>query len=113
MLSHQRVDDLLKRYDKGTSRISLDKLGVGELNRAIRPKYVHAKLKRILEVEGFSAFRYKYAIGIEPADNDPHASTNRTNREADNSDGLLPKVGCQPRIGLLTKNHLLLGLLVL
>ena len=41
------------------------------------------------------------------------ASTTRTQDEARNSGGMLPMVDNRSRIGLLTKNHLLLMLLVL
>ena len=112
MLPHEKVAELIRIYGKEVSRTPLSKLSVGHLNRAISWKYVHSKLRQILEVEGFSSFRYKYAIAIEPSESDPLASTRRHQEEAANSSGMLPTVDDRAKIGHVTKNHLLLCLLV-
>ena len=96
MLPHEKVTQLVRRYTKGQTRIGLEKLGVGWLNRSVSWKYVHSKLREILEVEGFSAFRYKVCIAVEPDDNDLFASTRRTEEEVKRADGMLPDMGCQP-----------------
>ena len=114
MMPHEKVAELLRVYGKGReSRMPLDDLGVGHLNRAVSCKYVHSRLRLICEVEGFSSFRYKYAIAVEPSDSNPLASTKRTQDEVADSSGMLAKVDNRVRNGLLTKNHLYLGLLVL
>ena len=114
MLPHEKVAFLCKKYAKGpVCVISLDELAVGVLNRAISVKYVHSRLRLILEKEGFSIMRYKHCTAIEPSDADPLASTRRHQEVAANSSGMLAQVDDKPRNGLLTKNHLLLGLLAL
>ena len=114
MLPHEKVAFLCKKYAKGpVCVISLDELAVGVLNRAISVKYVHSRLRLILEKEGFSTMRYKHCTAIEPSEADPLASTRRHQEFAANSSGMLAKVDDKPRNGLLTKNHLLLCLLVL
>ena len=113
MLPHEKVAELIRIYGKGTSRMPLADCGTGHMNRAISWKYVHSRLRLILEVEGFSDFRYKFAIAIEPSDSDPHASTRRTQEEVADSSGMLAKVDNRIKHGFLTKNHLLLALLVL
>jgi hypothetical protein len=111
MMPHERVTELIRVYGKGESRMPLDDLGVGHLNRAVSCKYVHSRLRMILDTEGFSSFRYKYAIAVEPSDSDPLASTKRTQAEVADSSGMLAEVDNRARNGLLTKNHLFLGLL--
>ena len=76
MKPHAKVAELLRLYGKGTNRMLLEDCGVGSMNRAISWKYVHSRLRLILEVEGFSSFRYKFAIGtgrncgiVRPTDN--------------------------------------------
>ena len=108
MLPHEKVAELIRIYGKPASRMPLDDLGTGHLNRAISWKYVHSKLRQILEVEGFSSFRYKFAIAIEPSESDPLASTRRTLEEVANSSGMLAKVDNRSKSGLQTKNHLFL-----
>ena len=97
MLPHEKVAELIRIYGKPASRMPLDDLGTGHLNRAISWKYVHSKLRQIVEVEGFSSFRYKYAIAVEPQDSDPLASTKRTHEEVADSAGMLAKVGNRPK----------------
>ena len=113
MLPHERVSHLVRHYGSREIQIQLKDLGIGDINRSISWKYVHAKLRQIVEVEGFSSFRYKHAIAIEPRDSDPLAASRRIQTEAANSGGMLPTVDDRARYGLLTKNHLLLVLLVL
>ena len=67
----------------------------------------------MIEEDGFSSFRYKVCIAAEPPVGNPLASTLRTQQEATDSDQMLPQVDNRPRLGHLTKNHLLLALLVL
>ena len=113
MLPHEKVAELVRIYGKGTSRMPLDDCGVGHLNRAISCKYVHSRLRLIVEVEGFSSMRYKFAIATEPSESDPLASTKRTQAEVADSSGMLAMVDNRSKNGFLTKNHLLLALLVL
>ena len=70
-MPHEKVAELIRIYGKGQSRIPLEELGVGHMNRAVSSKYVHSRLRLILDVEGFSSFRYKFATAIEPSDSDP------------------------------------------
>ena len=113
MLPSEKVAELVRAYGRGTTRILLEECGVGHMNRSIRWKYVHSRLRMILEVDGFSSFRYKYAIAVEPQDSNLLASTKRTQDEVADSGGRLAMVDKQPKYGYLTKNHLLLALLVL
>ena len=114
MLPNEKVNVLLKSYARGpAAMVPLSRLGVGHLNRAMSWKYVHSKLYQVVEVEGFSVHRYKCAIAVEPPDADPFASTKRNQQEAYNSAGMLPTIDDKERFGLLTKNHLFFGLLVL
>ena len=83
------------------------------MNRAISWKYVHSRLRMILENEGFSNFRYKYAVAIEPQDSQPLASTTRTQHEVAESCGMLAQVDNRSKYGFLTKNHLLLAMQML
>ena len=89
MKPHARVAELIKIYGKPISRILLKDCGVGHMNRAISWKYVHSRLRMILENEGFSNFRYKYAVAVEPQDSQPLASTTRTQHEVAESGGML------------------------
>ena len=84
MLPHERVSNLVKRYGSREVQIPLGDLAIGDINRSISWKYVHAMLRKIVEVEGFSSFRYKHAIVIEQHDSDPLAHTRRTQAEAAN-----------------------------
>ena len=114
MLPSERVQELCRAYGRGQhTRLMIETLGVGHLNRAISWKYVHSRLRTIMDVDGFSSERYKYAIAVEPQSSDTLASTRRTQEEVAEAMGKLAKVDNQPKYGLLTKNHLLLGLLVL
>ena len=114
ILPHEFASNLVAKYNKGLTRVPLEQLGVSRHNRPISFRYVHSKLKKILYEEGFSKMRYQFAIAIEPEDGDKFAANVRTNEEAADSNGMLPTVGVDsPRFGLLTKNHLFLGLLVL
>ena len=114
MLPSEKVQELCRAYARGpATRIMLEQCGVGHHNRSISWKYVHSRLRMILEVDGFSSFRYKYAIAVEPQDSNPLASTERTQDEVADSGGRLAMVDNQPKYGYLTKNHLLLALLVL
>ena len=92
LLPNEKAAELVRIYGKGTSRMPLDDCGTGHMNRAISWKYVHSRLRLIVEVEGFSSFRYKFAIATEPSDSDPLASTRRTQEEVADSSGMLPKV---------------------
>ena len=113
MLPNEKVATLCRAYSNGTAMIPLNRFAVGHLNRAISWKYVHYKLSQIFDVGGFSIFRYKYAVAVEPPDDNPLGSTRRTQEEAFNSSGMLPTVVEREGYGLLTKNHLFLCLLVL
>jgi hypothetical protein len=88
----------------------LSQLGVGSFNRPVSPKYVHHLLRLILDRDGFTRFRYKNAIALEPKPDDPGGATRRTNDEAARSGGLLPIALDGERFHLATKNHLYLGL---
>ena len=61
------------------------------MNRAISGKYCHSKLREILEVEGFSSERYKYAVAAEASEKDPMQNTRRMVQEVEDSAGMLPK----------------------
>ena len=74
---------------------------------------MHSRLRTIMDVDGFSSDRYKYAIAVEPQASDPLASTRRTQEEVAEAQGKLAMVDNQPKYGFLTKNHLLLALLIL
>ena len=50
--------DLLTKYSKGVTRLHLTQLAIGSFNRDISPKYVHHRLQKILNVDGFTRFRY-------------------------------------------------------
>ena len=113
MLPNGKVYTLLKCYGKGTAMVQLSRLGVSHLNRAISRKYVHSKLTQVVDVEGFTIIRYKHCIAVESPDDNLLASTRRNQEEAFNSAGMLPTVDDKERCGLLTKNHLFFGLLVL
>ena len=113
LLPNEKAAELVRIYGKGQSRMLLDDCGTGHLNRAISVKYVHSRLRAILEVEGFSDFRYKFATATEPSDSDPYASTRRMQQEVADSAGMLAKVDNRIKKGFLTKNHLLLGLITL
>ena len=112
-MPHAKVAELLRLYGNGTNRMLLEDCGVGSMNRAISWKYVHSRPRLILEVEGFSSYRYKYAVAMEPQDSNPLASTKRTQEEVAESCGMLAQVDNRSKHGVLTKNHLLLALLVL
>ena len=115
MLPSEIVANLIRIYTRDTTRLALNKCGTGEINRAISWKYVHWLLRKIIEKDGFSSQRYKFAIAIEPSDSDPMASTKRTSQEVNDSNGMLAKVLVDNLAlwGLLTKNHLLLALCIL
>ena len=103
------------KHSLGIQRISLHDLGVASFNRAISPKYVHYLMKRILEQDGFSRFRYKNAIALQP-NPDPEkrlGTYQRTMQEVERSNGLLARVEEKELYALATKNHLFLGLLAL
>ncbi len=70
-------------------RESIWDLDASPLNRAISPKYVHHLMRRILDEEGFSRFRYKCVTAIEPSVDDPLAATLRTNKEVQMANVLL------------------------
>jgi hypothetical protein len=106
-MPHEKVAELIRRYGKGQSRIPLKALGVGHMNRG-----VSSRLRLNIEVEGFSSFRYKFVTAIVPSDSELQASTERTQDEVADSSGMLAKVDNRVKHGLLTKNHLFLGLLV-
>ena len=94
--------------------MSIDNLGIGELNRGISYKYAHALASQVVLEKGFNSLRYKVCIAVKPNSKDPLASTRRTNKEAAASAGKLPFVDPErPRNHLLTKNHLFLVLLIL
>ena len=115
LLPNEKVQALFKAYGKGKDRRPLQQCATSFMNRAISGKYCHSKLREILEVEGFSSERYKYAVAAEPSEKDPMQNTRRMVQEVEDSAGMLPKVvnDKQPLIGFLTKNHLLLAMLIL
>ena len=113
MLPQEKVSLLYSTYAKAVTKRRLTELSVGHLNRAISWKYVHSLLRNILEVDGFSPDRYKYATAVEPPDEDELRDTKRHQNEAEMSGGILAMVDNQRRLGLLTKNHLLCALLLL
>ena len=106
MLPNEVAADLLQRFSKGIRRCRLSELAVGSLNRPISAKYVHHRLRVILEVYGFTKLRYHHATALEPNPADPLAGAKRTNREADMSCGMLPSVTWDGKLELVTKNHL-------
>ena len=112
-LSCELAETTRSKHTRGIERMHLRELGNATFNRAVSPKYVHYLLRRILEVEGFTRFRYKQAIVLRPNPKDPLAVARRTNAEAKRSGGLLAPVAEKPLHGLATKNHLVLGLLAL
>ena len=107
MLPHEKVAELIRRYGKGQFRIPLKALGVGHMNRG-----VSSRLRLNIEVDSFSSSRYKFVTAIVPSDSELQASTERTQDEVADSSGMLAKVDNRVKNGLLTKNHLFLGLLV-
>ena len=115
LLPHEKVQALYKHYGKGRNRWPLHQGATGFMNRAISGKYRHSKLREIVEVEGFSSERYKFAVAAEPSEKDPMQNTRRMLQEVEDSAGMLPKVvnDKQPLNGFLTKNHLLLAMLIL
>ena len=115
LLPNEKVQALFKAYGKGKDRWPLHQCATSFMNRAISGKYCHSKLREILEVEGFSSERYKYAVAVEASEKDPMQNTRRMVQEVEDSAGMLPKVvnDKQPLIGFLTKNHLLLAMLIL
>ena len=73
MLPNEVAADLLSRFTKEIRRCQLHELSVGSFNRPISAKYVHHRLRNILEVDGFTRMRYHHAIAIEPNPADPLA----------------------------------------
>ena len=97
--------EILKEYSLGVQRLPLDRVGVSPLNRPISGKHVHALGRRIVSVEGFCRFRYKYGWCHEPNPADPLEVTRNTNRGA-SCDKLLALVGNTPLYGCFAKTHL-------
>ena len=106
LLPHAKAAELVRQYKKGSRKIKLGELAIGEINRGISWKYCHSLLERILMEEGFSPERYKYAIAAEPRAADPLGSTRRHRQEAEASQGYLPMIDERARPGLSIKNHL-------
>ena len=109
-LSCEVAEQVRGKYSKGVRLVPLKDLGVSTFNRPISPKYVHFLWDHILEKEGFTKYRYKYCIALEPNPQDPLAVARRTNDEVQRSNGLLAPVPDKPLFGRATKNHLCLGL---
>jgi len=102
------AERLRATYSIGIFRKRVEELGVGDFNRAVSPKYVHHLAYNYTEIHGFTRFRYKNAIALEPRPDDPTAAARRTNLEAASSDGLLPTVPLGELLHMATKSHLLL-----
>ena len=106
-MPHEKVAELIRRYGKGQFRIPLKALGVGHMNRG-----VSSRLRLNIEVDSFSSSRYKFVTAIVPSDSELQASTERSQDEVADSSGMLATVDNRVTHGLLTQNHLFLGLLV-
>ena len=113
MLPSQVASVAISKYGRKIQRVPLDQLSVASFNRAISPKYVHHRGLQIMTKDGFATSRYKYCMAFEANPANPLAGANRTNREAESSNGLLPPVTVTPRYELATKNHLWCFLMVL
>ena len=113
MLPNEVAAELMHKYSKGIRRCRLAELSVGSFNRPISTKYVHHRLRTILDVDGFTELRYGQATALEPNPADPLAGARRTNREADMSCGMLPSVLVEDRLELAKNNHVFFGLLCL
>ena len=64
-LACEAAEDVRAKHSRGIRVVPLTDLGVAPFNRSISPKYVHYLFRRFLEKEGFTRFRYKYAIALE------------------------------------------------
>lgn len=107
MLPSEKVQELCRAYARGpATRIMLEQCGVGHHNRSISWKYVHSRLRMIVEVDGFSSLRYKYAIAVEPQDSNLLASTKRTQEEVADSGGRFAMVDNQSQIWLSDQESL-------
>ena len=102
----QAAADVLKRFGKGKQRIPLEQMGISPLNRVISGKHVHMLGRRILSVESFATFRYRFGLCHDWDPQDPLAVANFTNRAA-RRDALLAPVPEVPLYGSFAKSHLL------
>ncbi len=68
-------------------------------------------MRRILDEEGFSRFRYKCVTAIEPSVDNPLAAILRTKKEVQMANGLLAGLPAKKEtLSMKTKKHLFLGL---
>ena len=97
---------VLQKYSLGIRRIPIGDLGQSPLNRRVSGKHMQKVGQRILSVESFQRFRYKYGWCHEPNPNDPLEVARVTN-EVVERDSLLAKVPMKPLFGSIAKTHLL------
>ena len=77
-LSCELAETMRAKHTRGHQRMHLRELGIAPFNRAVSPKYVHYLLRRILEVEGFTKFRY----------NNHSSCSNKSKRENNGGDNI-------------------------
>jgi hypothetical protein len=102
----QQAQKVLQQYSLGVHRLPLDGVGVSPLNRHISGSHVHALGERILTVEGFVVWRYRYGWAHEPNPADPMEVARNTNKVAGVTP-LLVKVPMVALKGSIAKTHLL------
>ena len=98
--------EILKKHSLGIQRIPLKKLGVSPLNRKISGKHVHQLGLRIVSVESFQRYRYKYGWCHEPDPKDLLSVARATNEVA-KRDKLLAPVPMEALFGSFAKTHLM------
>ena len=85
-------------------RVPLTSLGISPLNRPVSGKRVHSLGRRIVSVEGFCLFRYKFGRCHEPNPNDPLEVWRFTDRIA-KRDKLHANVAKAALYGSFAKTH--------
>ena len=98
--------DVLQRYSLGVQRIPLEKLGASPINRKVSGRHVHRIGRRIISVEGFQRYRYKYGWCHQWNPADPLSVARHTNELA-KVDPLLARVPEVPLYGSFAKTHLM------
>ena len=103
----------MQHLAKGVRRVPLHQMACHPCNRGgmgVTGKHAHAVARRIVDVEGFAPFRYKFGICIEPNPDDLLENARFTNAYVEKQAKLLAPVAMTPLPGAIAKTHLWHGL---
>ena len=105
-----RANYVKQKYTKGVIRKLLRDLGVSMLNRSISWKHAHYLMTNMFTKEGFTRLRYDNATSHEPNPEDIEEVWRHCKTITDAAGGRLAPHPQRALSGLLTKNHMALGL---